>query len=180
MVEYGFVSGLKFDAGYKKELEEGVLTVWQDRKNDLNKENIGLENKIIGLRTKMDEIYNKLKSTSSELILQRLESEYGELNQRLQEITNERNTFEKTELDSTMLIKYIRFVMEHPARIITDATDSRERGVYFGSLFEELPTYTELLNGTPKLKRIFNLEPSVVKDKNLLVTPGRIELPFTG
>ena len=45
--------------------------------------------------------------------------------------------------------------------------------------FEETPTYTDIVNGTPKLQPIFKVSEAFKGNKNLLVTPRRIELRLT-
>jgi hypothetical protein len=87
------------------------------------------------------------------------EEDYETVNEKIKDLTQERNGSELKEVDSDKLIKYIRFIMEHPERIVLDTTDSVERNACFSALFDELPTYSELLDGTPKLRRIFNLKP---------------------
>ncbi len=48
--------------------------------------------------------------------------------------------------------------------------------VLFNLVFEELPTYTEILNGTPKLSLAFKLSDSYLGQKTQYVTLQRIEL----
>jgi hypothetical protein len=48
----------------------------------------------------------------------------------------------------------------------------------FSLVFDELPTYEEILNGTPKLSLPYKLSEEFSKTKSLSVTPRRIELRF--
>ena len=48
-----------------------------------------------------------------------------------------------------------------------------------GLVFEETPTYTEILNGTPKLTWIFKLSSEFATKESQLVAPRGIEPRFT-
>ena len=67
-------------------------------------------------------------------------------------------------------------IMEHPAEILLNQRDLRVQRDLFGLVFEKMPTYTEILNGTPKLSYVFNLSSDFTPNKNQLVTLQRIEL----
>ena len=50
----------------------------------------------------------------------------------------------------------------------------------FGLVFDEFPTYEQILNGTPKLSLIFQLSKSFKKQKSLDAAPRGIEPLFSG
>jgi hypothetical protein len=45
-------------------------------------------------------------------------------------------------------------------------------GDLFSLVFEKMPTYEEIVNGTPKLSYAFKLSSTFTPDKNQLVTQG--------
>ena len=49
----------------------------------------------------------------------------------------------------------------------------------FSLFFDELPTYSEIISGTPKLAFVFKLSDDFKKDKSSIVTPPGIEPGFT-
>jgi hypothetical protein len=52
-------------------------------------------------------------------------------------------------------------------------TDPLVNASFFGSLFETIPTYIDLVNGTPNLSGIFNPNDEYIKSKSSMVTlPG--------
>ena len=59
--------------------------------------------------------------------------------------------------------------MEHPSEILLDTSDMRAQRALFGLVFQELPTYQEILNGTPKLSLVFKLSSEYAPKKNQLV-----------
>ena len=64
-----------------------------------------------------------------------------------------------------------RKIMEHPAEILLNPRDLRLQRDLFGLVFEKMPTYEEIVNGTPKLSYIFELSSEFSPTKGQLVTP---------
>ena len=65
--------------------------------------------------------------------------------------------------------------MEHPAKLLTEADNLHERQELLSLFFQEVPTYQEILNGTPKLTPLFKLSEEFKVNKNHLVTLPGIE-----
>ena len=70
-------------------------------------------------------------------------------------------------------------IMEHPAKILLNHKDLRVQRDLFGLVFEKMPTYEEILNGTPKLSYIFELSSGFTPNKNQLVTLPGVEPGLT-
>ena len=66
-------------------------------------------------------------------------------------------------------------IMEHPSEILLNPRDIRVQKDLFGFVFEKMPTYKEILNGTPKLAYVFKLSSDFSPNKEQLVTPRGIE-----
>ena len=69
--------------------------------------------------------------------------------------------------------------MEHPKDILADIRSEQELLHMYSLFFAEFPTYTQILNGTPKLSLVFKLSEDFKVDKSALVTLQRIELCFS-
>lgn len=61
---------------------------------------------------------------------------------------------------------------------LTNATDLFERKALMSLFFEEMPTYLEIVNGTPKLRPIFRLSEAFKGSNTQLVTSRGIEPRF--
>jgi hypothetical protein len=68
--------------------------------------------------------------------------------------------------------------MEHPAELLLNPEDPRSQQALFELVFEKMPTFVEIANGTPKLSFIFELSSDFAPDKNLMVTLAGIEPAF--
>ena len=60
-------------------------------------------------------------------------------------------------------------IMEHPTKILTDVNSHEELLATFGLFVEEFPTYSEIVNGTPKLSSIFKLSENFKINNSLIV-----------
>lgn len=60
--------------------------------------------------------------------------------------------------------------MEHPSQLLKNVGSRHQRRLLLQLFFEELPTYEEILNGTPKLQPLFRLSEEFKRDKAQLVT----------
>ena len=67
-------------------------------------------------------------------------------------------------------------MMEHPAELLLNAENPMAQRALFGLVFEETPTYEEILNGTPKLTWIFKLSILYLGEKSQLVAHPGIKL----
>ncbi len=69
----------------------------------------------------------------------------------------ERNKMEVTERDIDDFIREAKAIMEQPAKMLLNPTNTQQQQALFGLVFEEMPTYNEILNGTPRLTWIFKV-----------------------
>lgn len=65
--------------------------------------------------------------------------------------------------------------MERLKDLLFGSTNPFQNAAMFGLLFEDLPTYTELENGTLNLDPIFKLNDSYKTSKSLSVSPDGLE-----
>ena len=77
---------------------------------------------------------------------------------------------EVQENDIHAFVRYVKDLMEHPVeRLIKQKNLHALRGL-FSLVFEELPTYDQILNGTPKLSLPYKLSEEFRDTKSLSVT----------
>lgn len=62
--------------------------------------------------------------------------------------------------------------------VLIDTDDMRRQQALFGLVFEEFPTYNEILSGTPKLSPVFATKKTHRIDESILVTLPGIEPGF--
>lgn len=107
-----------------------------------------------------------------------IEEEIVKLQKQIDTAKNNRDAMEIDEADVTNFIQWCKEIMEHPAKLLADISSEQEL-IHISSLFfEELPTYGEIVSGTPKLALVFKLSEQYKVDKSALVTLPGIEPGF--
>ncbi len=67
--------------------------------------------------------------------------------------------------------------MEHLNELVLSGDDPVRNGQMFSLLFEDLPTYEDLINGTLNLSPLFKLNKAYSKNKGALSEPGGTRTP---
>jgi ribosomal protein S15P/S13E len=109
------------------------------------------------------------KLCSSDAIRRALEKEAEELEQHIERAKVERNTLEVTEDDIEVFTREAKNIMEHPSILLKDPINIRQQQMLYSLVFEELPTYEEIVNGTAKLTWIFYLSSESTSPESMLV-----------
>lgn len=77
------------------------------------------------------------------------------------------------QVDIQILINTAKHFLEHLDELILAGTNKIQNAAMFGLLFDELPTYDELVFGTPKLAPVVKLNEEYKKTKELSVSYQR-------
>ncbi len=105
-----------------------------------------------------------------------IEEQISEVQDKINKSKENRKVVELKEEDVTEYIASSKDLMEHPAKMLEDISSSEELLAVFGLIFEEFPTYSEIVSGTPKLTLILRVNNEKHTSKDQLVTLRRIEL----
>lgn len=103
-------------------------------------------------------------------------TEVEELEKKIALTKSEKTKRELSEEDLEDFIRYATHFVEHFDEMPLNTEDFRLRHALFGLVFEKLPTYTELISGTPKLSLAFAIQKTHPMDESSVVTPARVEL----
>lgn len=171
----GFVKRLRFDNRFIQVFKEAVLDVWEEKRKEANKDAIDYGKRSVELRSRRQSIKEKLIAVESKEAIKLLEEELQSVDKELTDITTVRNKQEGKEKEISYLIQYAGYLMEHLEDLLICEGKAYQQEKIFGLLFEEFPTYEELLNGTPKLSPIFALNANSSISKSDLVTRPRLE-----
>ena len=76
---------------------------------------------------------------------------------------------EVTENDIEVFTRKAKKIMEHPAILLKNPVSIRQQQMLYSLVFEEFPTYEEIVNGTAKLTWIFYLSSKNTDPESLLV-----------
>ena len=158
-----YVSKLKYSDRLIKLFEESFMEVWKNKRVEAVSESELAEKNVTEIACEQKNVLQTIKEATSDLVKKALEKEYEELESKLKEARRQRNDKESDELDIKSILDYVKFLMEHPKELLIDRDNMLNQRQMFGTVFEELPTYDNLVSGTAKLQPIFQLK----KDGNL-------------
>jgi len=108
--------------------------------------------------------------TTSVVIRHKLEKEIEDLEARIKSAGSECDRIQITREDIKAFMAEAKRIVEHPVKILLNQADLRVQRDLFGLMFEKIPTYEEIVSGTPKLSTVFEPSSGFVADKSQLVT----------
>src|SRR5262249_30948623 len=101
-----------------------------------------------------------------------LEQQAQELEVRIKKAQAIQSGMEFNESDIQNFIRSAKYLMEHPSKILKSAGNLPQRRVLMSLIFDGVPTYAEILSGTPKLQPLFRLSEDFKVSKIQLVNPA--------
>lgn len=173
------ITSLEFTTDFMESFELMLNDTYRRREKEVVSQSSNISFNVANLKAEQAAALDTLTITGSAVARKKLEEKIDELEKQILEAESERNEIEVTEKDIKAFVKYVRAVMEQPSEILMNTDNMPAQRVLFGLVFEELPTYQEILNGTPKLSLIFKLSEDFGKPKSQFVTLRGIEPRFS-
>lgn len=172
-----FVTNLKYkDQAFFKVFEATLMNKFREKEKELGEFSVQVGTTVIELEAEKKQNIEAYTSTKNEIIRAELEKKINEIHLQIENTREQRNGIEVQENDIHAFVKYVKNLMEHPVeRLVKQKNLSALRGL-FSIIFDELPTYEEIVNGTPKLSIPYILKDEFRDTKSLSVTLQRIEL----
>jgi len=175
-----FIESLRFESGYVNSMEATFLNKYREREKEILNDSAYVHRSISDLQTEQSAKIDALVGATSNVVKRKLEEDIEKLESQIEEAKEERQRIDITEGDIKSFIKEVKKIMEHPAEILMDQTNPVARQALLGLVFEEMPTYAEIVNGTPKLTWIFKLSSNFIANKSHLAALRGIEPLFLG
>ena len=175
-----FVGELKYSDSFINLFDEVFKEVWDEKKIGALKDSKLAENNVAEIVDKQKNVLESIKSSTSNLVKKALEADYEKLEIELSEARLKRDDTESDELDIKSLLGYANYLMEHPKELLIDKDNMLNQRQMFGTTFEELPTYDNLVSGTAKLQPIFQLKTNEDLSKSDLVQQVGVEPTLNG
>lgn len=147
---------IKINPLFAKHFDLFVLDVWRTKKQDLIRVSGNMNQNISELQSQQDLTIDKLTMTENELVRKKLEEKIEKLESEIQKIKQSRNKADVAEDEITSFIKYAKILMEHPHKLFKFSNNTNKKEALASLIFEDFPTYTQVVNGTPNLTLIFN------------------------
>ena len=143
-----------------------------------------IEKHIESLRSEAEATMDKIMLLSNPTAITYLESQIERIQNDITRLEKEKQQLkQKKPIDIDRILARVRFFLENLDLLLLKQKDPHKKAQLFGVLFDQLPTYDELGDGTPKtplftgVNSVFRL---ISLSESNMVTPRRIELRLPG
>lgn len=174
----GLINKLAFTEDTLNILEKSLIFTFRQKEGELSIMSAQANMAVAELETKKSNLIQSFAVATLDVVRKGIEEQIMLLQTEIDKAKSERKEVELKEEDITDFIQWGRSLMEHPAKMLDDIESLQEQHAMYGLIFEVFPTYSEILNGTPKLSPVFRLNKEKVVNENQMVTLRGIEPRF--
>ncbi len=150
-----FVRGVDVDAEGIEELGRILHEKWGQRRTEMQSAAERVKTSVVKLEAKKRDAVNALIAARSDIVRHELERKVEELEAEAKQAAGVRENVSIAADDIEHFLDYARRVVEHLEELAVHSEELPVRQATLSLMFEELPTYDEIRNGTPKLSLIF-------------------------
>ena len=137
------------------ELLEAVMIVWQKRQGQQEERQAQSTNRREELEAQMKVIVDKMKIISSEIAIKYMEEDLMKLETQLKDLDNQIDQqIDNEEHDIPYMLTYIKYFMKHMKDLLVDHCNPVMRAHYFGVIFDQVPNFLEINDGTANISQI--------------------------
>lgn len=130
-----------------------------------------IDNQIKELETSVLATAKTMKFLSSETAIKYMENDLVTSESKIKDLEKQKEEakMNKSTINIEVVMEHIKYFLEHLEELLIDGANPLKRAAFFGLIFDEMPTYQDLLSGTPKLAPYLALKPHFATS---LVTDG--------
>ena len=165
-----YLDSLKFNDGFLAGLELHLVDEYRTREKEILIESSAISRTVSDLKAELAQKLDAFGLAKTQVMRDMLEEQANNLDAQIKQAEGERGQIEFTEKSIRAFRKHAEYLMEHPAELLTKADNLHERQELLSLFFEEVPTYKEILSGTPKLTALFKLSEEFKMNETQLVT----------
>lgn len=147
-----FVKSISLSNERIDELVSAVEEVWKKRQQSDQSDQVAVQTRIQALEDQARLIVDKMKVLNSQTALKYMEDDLMKIEKEITNLSTEQP--KDNEIDMNAILLYVKYFMEHMDDLLINLSDPVNRAAYFGVLFNEVPTYQEIKDGTQKIAQI--------------------------
>ena len=171
-----FINNLKYkEGGFLKSFETTLINKYREKEKEIGEFSVKASTNVVDLETEKLQKIEAFTSTQNQIIRTALEKQIEEIQRQITEARGERNKLEIKENDIHAFVKYVKYLMEHPEEMLLNQKNFTILRALFGLVFDELPTYPEILNGTGKLSLPYKLSEEFYTSESFMAGDRGIE-----
>lgn len=161
-----FVKSIEISPEYIDELFTLVGEAFDKQLLDVHKESVAIDLRLVQLREQIRLSVDKIKMVSSETTIKYLEEDIVKLENEIADLTQQRQSSPAQQpVDMNKMKAYVRFFLENLEKLLLHHSNPIQQARYFGVLFNEAPTYEDIVSGTADLSKITGVN-SIFVSKN--------------
>src|SRR5205823_2148217 len=107
------------------------------------------EDKILELKASAQAIVHKISMLSSETAIKYMEEDLLKIEKEIKDLEQTNDEKKTEEVSMEIILANVEYFLEHLEFLLLGSPDPLKRGAYFGLIFDEAPTYQEIVSGTP-------------------------------
>ena len=162
-----FIVNLKYKEGFLKSFEATLMNKYREKEKELGEFSLKTNDNVTELEKEKLQKINAFTSTNNEIIRNELTKQINELQEQISKTQEQRNRLEVKENDIHAFLKYAKDLMEHPEERLLKQKNFTILRAFYGLVFDGLPTYPEIVNGTPKLSLAYKLSEEFYNTQDL-------------
>ena len=163
-----FIKQLKLKPEIFDSIEATFLNKYHERKKEIIQSSINVHQTIADLKVEQKSKVEAFVATTSPVLRSQLEKGVEELEAKIKSASGESQKIDITEEDISRFKRYGKYCLEHLPELLLNPENPQQQLNLFSLIFEELPSYTNIVNGTAKMAWIFDIS-SVNPQKTDLV-----------
>ena len=167
-----FIKGLKLKPEIFDSLEATFLNKYHERKKEIIQASINVHQTIAELKVEQKSKVAAFVATTSPVVRSQLEKEVEELEAKIKSAGSESQKIDVTEEDIGRFKRYGKYCLEHLPELLLNPANPQQQLGLFSLIFEGLPTYADIVNGTAKMAWIFDISSANPQKYDLVPSPG--------
>lgn len=153
-----FINTIDIAPGYSDALATAVIEEWGKREQEIGKDKVNIDSKIAELKTKAKLTVDKIKILTSDIAIKYMEEDLLKIEDEIAQLLQEKDkTVEEETIDINKVMAYIKYYLDNMKYLLLDHKDPVVRANSFEVLFDEAPTYKEIINGTRDFASVIGL-----------------------
>lgn len=171
-----FTKGLKLTKEKLEVYKEALLGKVKDKLVKVQGVAINHQIRVTELESLSKELLTKIRNSKLTIVQQDLENELEKVESEKLIAIAERNNAEAQQIDIRMVIDRVIYFLEHLEKGLLGISDPVQRAAAWSTVFEEPPTYQQLVSRTPRLRSHVEQIATAENAEDLNVGTKRLEL----
>ncbi len=151
-----YLKSLSLTETFVEKVQKELVDTFMAKSGELKNKSAKIHINIADLKAEQEKLISEYVATNNTIIKSSIETKINNIEERIKSATNVREENEVEELNVDEFLQYTRNFLKDPSSIVLEEKDNVDTvGVLFSLIFEEKPSYNDILYKTPKLTSVF-------------------------